>query len=219
MNLILLGPPGAGKGTQARRLEDEHGLTQLSTGDMLRAVSKSGTEFGNEVAAIMAAGTFVSDDIMIKMISERIDEPDCKNGFVLDGFPRTEAQADGLDKMLAEKGRDLNVVVELTVDEDALIKRITGRFTCANCGRGYHDEFEKPEVDGVCDECGHTEFTRRKDDNAETVKTRLQVYHDQTAPIIPYYQAKGLLQRVDGMQSIEAVNTAVEAILDGLASK
>lgn len=213
MNLILLGPPGAGKGTQARRLEDTRGLVQLSTGDMLRAVVASGSPLGQQAKDIMAAGKLVPDALVIEMISLRIDQPDVKNGFILDGFPRTVAQAEALDTMLAEKGLRLDHVIEMKVDDAALVERITGRYTCAKCGKGYHDSFEKPKVDGVCDQCGSTEFKRRADDNAETVTTRLEQYHQQTAPILPYYAERGVLKAVDGMADIDVVTEQIGAIL------
>ncbi|HTY68361.1 MAG TPA: adenylate kinase [Alphaproteobacteria bacterium] len=213
MNIVLLGPPGAGKGTQAKRIQDEYGLVQLSTGDMLRAAAKSGSEIGKKAKAIMDAGKLVPDDVVIQLIGERIEEPDCKKGFILDGFPRTTTQAEALDAMLADKGLKLDHVIELEVDDAALIDRISGRFTCARCGTGYHDRYHRPKKDGVCDKCGSTEFTRRADDKAETVKTRLAAYHAQTAPILPYYRAKGSLKAVDGMASIDDVTQALKKIL------
>jgi adenylate kinase len=213
MNIVLLGPPGAGKGTQAKRIEERYGLVQLSTGDMLRAAAKSGSEIGKKAKALMDAGKLVPDDVVIQLIAERIEEPDCKKGFILDGFPRTTKQAEALDAMLADKGLKLDHVIELEVDDAALIDRISGRFTCAKCGAGYHERYHRPKTDGVCDKCGSSEFTRRADDKAETVKTRLAAYHAQTAPILPYYRARGALKAVDGMAAIDAVTAAIEKVL------
>lgn len=214
MNLILLGPPGAGKGTQAQRLQDELGLIQLSTGDMLRAAVKSGSELGKKAQGIMERGELVPDDLIISMIDQRIAQPDCKNGFILDGFPRTVAQAEALDRMLGKRGLKLDAVIEMQVDEKALTERITGRFSCAKCGAGYHDKFKQTKKAGVCDVCGSTEFSRRKDDNAETVTARLRAYRDQTAPLLPYYRARGTLKAVDGMASMEEVYRQIKAALD-----
>lgn len=213
MILILLGAPGAGKGTQAQVLVANHGIAQLSTGDMLRAERDSGSELGKKFGDIMARGDFVTDDLMIEMIAKRIDQDDCANGFILDGFPRTQAQAEALDIMLSDKSLKLDAVIELTVDEGALIERIVGRYTCSSCNTGYHDTLNTPAVDGVCDVCGGTEFKRRDDDNAESVKNRLKVYRDQTAPILPYYQAKGIVSQVEGMGDIEDVSGAVAAVV------
>ena len=210
MNLVLLGPPGGGKGTQAKRLMDKYGLVQLSTGDMLRAAVASGSEVGKRAKAVMEAGQLVSDDIVIGIIDDRLDLPDTKN---FDGFPSTVAQAEALDVMLERKGRAMNFAIEVRVPDEMLIDRITGRYTCAKCGAGYHDSFHKPKVDGVCDSCPCTEFTRRADDNVETVSKRLVSYHDQTAPLIPYYQGKGIYKLVDGTMEIGAVTQALEAIL------
>lgn len=216
MNLILLGPPGAGKGTQAKKLTDERGLVQLSTGDMLRAEVASGSSLGVEAKKVMDAGQLVSDAIVIGMIDKRTDQPDCAKGFVLDGFPRTEPQAEALDAMLAKKGKKIDAVIELAVDEAALIERISGRFTCAKCGTGYHDTFHRPKKDGICDKCGSTEFVRRADDNAETVKARLVAYRKQTAPILPYYKAKGLLHSVDGMADMSEVARQIDQVLQAV---
>jgi adenylate kinase len=213
MRLILLGPPGAGKGTQAQRLMAAYDIVQLSTGDMLRAAVAAGTEVGLRAKAVMEAGELVSDDIVVGIISDRVDEDDCKNGFILDGFPRTLAQAEALEGMLARKNLSLDSVIEMQVDDGLLIDRVAGRYTCGNCGAGYHDENLKPKVDGICDNCGRSEFTRRADDNAETVGARLQAYHEQTAPLLPFYREKGNLQTVDGMADIDEVTKAMRTLL------
>jgi adenylate kinase len=213
MNIILLGPPGAGKGTQAKRIEEGHGLVQLATGDMLRAAIANGTTIGRRAKPIMDAGKLVPDEILIAMIAERIAAPDCRNGFILDGFPRTVPQAEALDKMLASRHLRLHHVIEMTVDEAVLVDRVTGRFTCSTCGASYHDRNNLPRTPGVCDTCGGTNFTRRADDNAETIKARLAAYREQTAPILPYYRDKGVLAAVDGMAAIDEVARQIEAIL------
>jgi adenylate kinase len=215
MNIILFGPPGAGKGTQAKRLEEGHGIVQLSTGDMLRASVASGSDLGEKIKDIMDAGQLVSDDIIIEIISSRIAEPDCKNGFILDGFPRTEAQAEALTTMLEEKALRIDNVLELACDDEAMVTRITGRYTCEDCGAGYHDEFQKPQQDGVCDKCSGTTFIRRSDDNAETVRNRLNTYHEQTAPILAFYREKGVLSSVDGMAAIDIVTDRLNEVLNG----
>jgi adenylate kinase len=216
MNLILLGPPGAGKGTQAKILEEKWGLKQLSTGDMLRAAVAAGTEFGRKAKAVMDRGDLVSDDIVVAIIAERLDQPDVKKGFILDGFPRNTAQAEALGAMLKAKGLKLDAVVEMKVDDVALISRIAGRFTCAKCGKGYHDSFEKPKVAGTCDSCGGSEFTRRADDNEATVRSRLDIYNKQTAPLVDYYGKAGNLRTIDGMAEISQVTSQIAKLLEGI---
>lgn len=213
MNIILLGPPGAGKGTQAQRLVDAHGMVQLSTGDMLRETRKADTPLGREVAAVMDSGALVSDEIVSAMIDAKLASMDAGTGAIFDGYPRTAAQAESLDGILANNGRKLDHVIELEVNEDALVERITGRFTCASCGKGYHDRFEQPQQPGVCDKCGATEFKRRPDDNEETVRTRMAEYRAKTAPILPIYDARGIVSRVDGMASMAVVADAIEQVL------
>jgi len=214
LNIVLLGPPGAGKGTQAARLEKQRGMIQLSTGDMLRAAVAAGTPVGRKAKAIMERGELVSDAIVSALIGERLDEA-VESGAIFDGFPRTGHQAEALELLLAQRGRKLDHVIELEVDEDELVRRITGRFSCASCGAPYHDDFKLPKVAGVCDICGSTEFKRRPDDNEETVRTRMAEYRAKTQPILPYYDARGLVRRVDGMASVDEVAAAIDAILDG----
>lgn len=213
MNIILLGPPGAGKGTQAETIEKNRKMVQLSTGAMLRAAVAAGTEVGKKADAIMKSGGLVSDDIVIGIINDRIDQPDCKHGFILDGFPRTLPQAAALDKLLKDKGKSLDAVIEIRVDDAALVDRISGRFSCAKCGAGYHDVHKPTKKAGVCDSCGATEFTRRADDNAETVKSRLMAYYRETAPLIGYYFAKEKLKTVDGMAPINEVASQIDKAL------
>jgi len=217
LNLILLGPPGAGKGTQASRLVKERGLVQLSTGDMLRAAVAADTPVGLQAKSVMASGGLVSDDIVNGILSERLDHDDARRGFILDGYPRTNVQALALDAMLAEKGLALDHVIELEVNEGALVDRITGRYTCAKCGEGYHDRHKRPRIAGTCDVCGSTEFKRRPDDNAETVRTRMEEYRAKTAPILPHYEARGLVSRVDGMADMDVVAASIDAVIDGKA--
>jgi len=213
VNIILLGPPGAGKGTQAQRLVERHGMRQLATGDMLRAAVKAGTPTGLKAKAVMERGELVSDEIVSGIIGEELDTMGSESGAIFDGYPRTEAQAQALEEILAKRGRTLDHVVELDVNEEALVERITGRFTCATCGKGYHDKFEQPRLPGTCDKCGGTEFKRRPDDNAETVRTRMAEYRAKTAPILPFYEAKGIVSRVDGMADMDAVTESIEAII------
>lgn len=213
MDIILLGPPGAGKGTQAQRLEQRHGMRQLSTGDMLRGAVKAGTPIGLKAKAVMDRGELVSDEIVSELIDAELTAMGAEVGAIFDGYPRTAAQAKSLDEILARHDRSLDHVIELVVDEDALVERITGRFTCANCGAGYHDTFKQPAKPGVCDECGGTEFKRRPDDNEETVRTRMVEYRAKTAPILPIYEERGIVNRVDGMASIDEVTRAIDAIL------
>jgi len=216
--LILLGPPGAGKGTQARMLEEKFGLVQLSTGDLLRAAVAAGTDAGNQAKAVMDAGGLVSDEIVLAILRDRMAEPDTAKGIILDGFPRTAKQAEALDALLGDQGMTLGAAISLDVDDAAMVERVSGRYTCANCGEGYHDSFKKPAVAGVCDKCGATEFKRRADDNAETVGARLAAYHDQTAPLITYYEGQGALKRVDAMGQIDHVATALAAVVQDVTA-
>jgi adenylate kinase len=213
VEIILLGPPGAGKGTQASLLETAYGMVQLSTGDMLRAAVKAGTPVGLKAKAVMDSGALVSDEIVSGIIGDKLDELGSDVGIIFDGYPRTAAQAIALDEILTARGRSLDHVIELEVDEDALVDRITGRYTCGVCNAGYHDRYKQPKVDGVCDECGGSEFKRRPDDNEETVRTRMQEYRNKTAPILPIYDARGIVTRVDGMADIHDVTAAIKAVL------
>ena len=213
MDIILLGPPGSGKGTQAQRLVDRHGMKQLSTGDMLRAAVKAGTPVGLKAKAVMEAGELVSDEIVSALIGDELDALAPGQGAIFDGYPRTAPQAESLDAILSERGRTLGRVIELDVNEDALVERIVGRYTCATCGKGYHDKFEQPLVAGTCDKCGGHEFKRRPDDNEQTVRTRMAEYRAKTAPILPIYEARGIVAQVDGMADIDAVTGAIEAVL------
>jgi adenylate kinase len=215
MNIILLGPPGAGKGTQAGRLVQDRSMVQISTGDMLREAVKAGTEIGRLADEIMKAGKLFPDDLMSQILGARLDQPDTGRGVIFDGYPRTHAQAEALDRLLAERGRKLDLVIELDVDEEALVDRITGRFTCAKCGAGYHDRYKLPKIPTICDVCGSEEFKRRADDNEEAVRTRMAEYRAKTAPILPFYEAQDLVRRVDGMAPIEEVGKAIDRILDG----
>ncbi|MEZ5690595.1 MAG: adenylate kinase [Rickettsiales bacterium] len=213
MKIILLGPPGAGKGTQAQYLQNKLSIAKLSTGDMLRAAVASGSDIGTKAKDIMDNGGLVPDELVLDLIRERIKQSDCVNGFILDGFPRTLKQAESLDDMLEGEGAAIDCVIEIKINDEALVKRIAGRFSCSGCGAGYHDSFKKPQKDGVCDECGATDFTRRADDNAGTVAKRLEAYHQQTAPLLPYYRQKGMLESVDGMAEIGDVTKSIDDIL------
>jgi adenylate kinase len=217
VKLILLGPPGSGKGTQAQRLESERGIVQLSTGDMLRAAGEAGTEVGRRAKEIMDRGELVPDEIVVRIIADRTGEADCANGFILDGFPRTLAQAEALDGLLAKQGSKLDAVIEIRVDDDLLVDRITGRYTCAGCGAGYHDRHVKPKVEGVCDRCGGREFKRRADDTETAVRTRLAAYHERTEPLLPYYSVRGVLRTVDGMADVDSVAAETREALDILS--
>jgi adenylate kinase len=216
--LILLGPPGAGKGTQARMLEERFGLVQLSTGDLLRGALKAGTPAGLAAKAVMEAGGLVSDDIVLAVLSDRLQAPDCAKGVILDGFPRTPGQAEALEALLAAQGQGVDAAISLAVDDGEMVRRVAGRYTCAGCGEGYHDEFKQPATAGTCDKCGGTAFTRRADDNAETVAARLAAYHDQTAPLIAHYAAHGVLKTVDGMGDIATIAQDLGVIVQGVTA-
>ena len=216
--LILLGPPGAGKGTQARMLEEDFGLIQLSTGDLLRAAVAAGTEAGKQAKAVMEAGQLVSDEIVLAILKDRMAEPDTARGVILDGFPRTAGQAGALDGVLAEKGQKVTAAISLEVDDEAMVGRVSGRYTCGGCGEGYHDEFKQPAVAGTCDKCGGTAFKRRADDNAETVRERLKAYHAQTAPLIAYYEGRGVLERIDAMGAIADIRQALSSIVERVSA-
>jgi len=218
ISLILLGPPGCGKGTQAARLKDQYGITHLSTGDMLRSAIAEGTELGKQAKTIMDVGGLVSDDLMVDLVAERIDQADCAAGFILDGFPRTEAQAKSLDNLLAKRGRGLAAVVAIVVDDGALVERITGRFSCAKCGAGFHEKFHPPQTDGICDQCGSSDFSRRSDDTVDAVEKRLKAYHAQTAPLMPFYGERGLLVSIDGMVDMDQVTGSIFDALTARAS-
>jgi adenylate kinase len=216
MNIILLGPPGSGKGTQAKRIEQAHGIIQLSTGDMLRATTLANTPLGRRVKSIIDAGELVPDDIMITLIRGRIGKPDCRNGFILDGFPRTVPQAEALDRMLAENQLTLDAVIEFVVSEPDLVDRLSGRFTCRKCGASYHDHYNRPKFDCICDICGSREFDRRADDQPDAVKTRFAAYRRQTEPLLNYYEKRGILQKVDGMADIDTVTHEIEGVVAGI---
>ena len=213
MNIILLGPPGAGKGTQSAGLVERHGMRQLSTGDMLRAAVAAGSDAGKRAKAVMEAGQLVSDDIVLAILKDRMSQPDVAKGIILDGFPRTDGQAAALDALLAGNGQRVTAAISLEVDDEAMVGRVSGRYTCAKCGEGYHDEFKKPAQAGTCDKCGGADFKRRADDNAETVRERLNAYHAQTAPLIAYYGEKGVLKSVDAMGPIADIRAALSQIV------